>query len=234
VEFATHFEPSAAIGGDYFDILRVDDRRLAIVVADVSGHGLSAGLRMAMIKAALAILVEEEEEPAAILYRLDRLLRRSGQEGPGFVTATLTFLDLAAGRAEIVNAGHPPTYLLRGGSVREILLPGSPLGALGTHYGSTEVDLAPGDALVWLSDGFIEATDADGEVFGYERTVTSLRGSSESPAIVRDRLLESVAHYTEGRAPEDDRTMVVMRFRATTGAAASPRSVASAGRSAAG
>jgi sigma-B regulation protein RsbU (phosphoserine phosphatase) len=233
VEFATHFEPSAAIGGDYFDILHVDERRLAIVVADVSGHGLSAGLRMAMIKAALAILVEEEEGPAAILHRLDRLLRRSGQEGPGFVTATLTFLDLAAGRAEIVNAGHPPTYLLRGGSVREIMLPGSPLGALGSHYGSTEVDLMPGDALVWLSDGFIEATDPDGEVFGYDRTVKSLGGSSASPAIVRDRLLDSVARYTEGSAPEDDRTMVVMRFRAATGAVASPRSVASASRSAA-
>jgi sigma-B regulation protein RsbU (phosphoserine phosphatase) len=233
VEFATHFEPSAAIGGDYFDILRVDARRLAIVVADVSGHGLSAGLRMAMIKAALAILIEEEAEPAAILGRLDRLLRRSGQEGPSFVTATLTFLDLEAGRAEIVNAGHPPTYLLRGGAVREILLPGSPLGALGTQYGSTEIELAPGDALVWLSDGFIEATDPDGEVFGYERTMTSLGGENASPATVRDRLLESVAHYTDGRAPEDDRTLVVMRYRAATAATVPPRSVASAGRSAA-
>ena len=233
VEFATHFEPSAAIGGDYFDILRVDERRLAIVVADVSGHGLSAGLRMAMMKAALTILVEEEEEPATILLRLDRLLRRSGQEGPSFVTATLTFLDLAAGRAEIVNAGHPPTYLLRGGTVREIMLPGSPLGALGNHYGSTEIELAPGDALVWLSDGFIEATDADGEVFGYERTMKSLGGSSASPKAIRDRLLESVAHYTEGRAPEDDRTMVVMRFRATAPLAVDPRSMAAAGRPAA-
>jgi serine phosphatase RsbU (regulator of sigma subunit) len=188
---------------------------------------------MAMIKAALAILIEEEAEPAAILGRLDRLLRRSGQEGPSFVTATLTFLDLEAGRAEIVNAGHPPTYLLRGGTVREILLPGSPLGALGTQYGSTEIELAPGDALVWLSDGFIEATDPDGEVFGYERTMTSLGGENASPATVRDRLLESVAHYTDGRAPEDDRTLVVMRYRATIGATVPPRSVASAGRSAA-
>ena len=114
--------------------------------------------------------------------------------------------------------------------MREILLPGSPLGALGNHYGSTEIDLAPGDALVWLSDGFIEATDPDGEVFGYDRTVTSLGGSTASPATVRDRLLDSVARYTEGRAPEDDRTLVVMRFLAATGTAAP---IASAGRSAA-
>jgi serine phosphatase RsbU (regulator of sigma subunit) len=214
VEFATHFEPSAAIGGDYFDILQVDDRRLAVVVADVSGHGLSAGLRMAMIKAALTILVEEEEEPSAILYRLDRLLRSSGQEARSFVTATLAFLDLETGRLEIVNAGHPPTYLLRGGGVREILLPGSPLGALGTQYGSTEIDLAAGDALVWLSDGFIEATDPDGEVFGYDRTMTSLEGACDTPAVVRDRLLDCVTRHTAGGAPADDRTLVVMRFRA--------------------
>jgi serine phosphatase RsbU (regulator of sigma subunit) len=230
VEFATHFEPSAAIGGDYFDVLQVDPQRLAIVVADVSGHGLSAGLRMAMIKAALAILVEEEEQPETILFRLDRLLRRSGQDGPSFVTATLTFLDLAAGRAEIVNAGHPPTYLLRAGTVREILLPGSPLGALGTQYGSAVIELEPGDALVWLSDGFIEATDPAGEVFGYDRTMSCLRGSA-IPVTVRDRLLESVARYTGGRAPEDDRTLVVMRFRAAA-AAATPRA-AVAGRPAA-
>jgi sigma-B regulation protein RsbU (phosphoserine phosphatase) len=187
---------------------------------------------MAMIKAALSILIEEEEEPSVILARLDRMLRRSGQEGPGFVTATLTFLDLLSGRAQIVNAGHPPTYLLRAGSVREILLPGSPLGALGHNYGSTTLDLAPGDALVWLSDGFIEATDEEGEVFGYERTMSSLGGSIVSPATVRDRLLEHVAHYTGGRAPEDDRTLVVMRFRAAAGFAAQPRA-ASAGRPAA-
>jgi serine phosphatase RsbU (regulator of sigma subunit) len=232
VEFATHFEPSAAIGGDYFDILRVDDRRLAIIVADVSGHGLSAGLRMAMIKAALSILVEEEEEPAAILARLDRLLRSSGHDSGGFVTATLAFLDLAAGRLEIVNAGHPPTYLLRAGGVEEILLPGSPLGALGSDYGSTELELCAGDALVWLSDGFIECTDPAGEVFGYDRTVTSLEGAPTTPAAVRDRLLESVARYTGGRAPEDDRTLVAMRFRGPTSAAAIARIGAS--RSAAG
>ena len=222
VEFATHFEPSAAIGGDYFDILRVDDRRLAIIVADVAGHGLSAGLRMAMIKAALSILVEEEEEPAVILARLDRLLRSSGDGGGSFVTATLAFLDVAAGRLELVNAGHPPTYLLREGEVEEILLPGSPLGALGTQYGTREIDLVAGDTLVWLSDGFIECTDPEGEVFGYDRTMVSLEGAGTTPAVVRDRLLASVARYTAGRAPEDDRTLVVMRYRAARAASGAP------------
>jgi serine phosphatase RsbU (regulator of sigma subunit) len=111
---------------------------------------------------------------------------------------------------------------LRSGRVEEILLPGSPLGALGHCYGSTVLDLVEGDALVWLSDGFIECTDPAGEVFGYDRTMTSLEGLSTTPSEVRDRLLASVASYTDGRAPEDDRTLVVMRFRSAR-AAAGPR-----------
>ena len=67
VEFATLFEPSAAIGGDYFDVLRISEDELAVIIADVSGHGLSSGLRMAMLKAALLILVEETRDPEEIL-----------------------------------------------------------------------------------------------------------------------------------------------------------------------
>ncbi|MDX1384676.1 MAG: SpoIIE family protein phosphatase, partial [Thermoanaerobaculia bacterium] len=211
VEFATHFEPSAAIGGDYFDILRLDHRRMAVVIADVSGHGLSAGLRMAMLKAALSILVEEEHDPEVILRRLDRLVR-SSQEGASFVTATLALFDLEDGHLELVNAGHPPTYVLRRGDVREVLLPGAPLGALGDVYGSTTLHLEPGDSVVWLSDGFIEAVNSEGELFGYDRTLQSLEGGCESASVVRDRLLGDVRSYTSGRPADDDRTLVVMKY----------------------
>ena len=191
VEFATHFEPSAAIGGDYFDILRLDQRRMAVVIADVSGHGLSAGLRMAMVKAALGILVEEEREPQIILERLDRVVR-SSKKGPSFVTATLALLDLVDGRIELVNAGHPPTYILRDGEVNEVMLPGAPLGALGDDYGRATIELQPGDSVVWLSDGFIEAANPSGELFGYERTVECLRGTGRNATMVRDRLLAPI------------------------------------------
>ncbi|HXT19646.1 MAG TPA: HAMP domain-containing protein, partial [Thermoanaerobaculia bacterium] len=91
VELASYFEPSAAIGGDYFDLLKLDDGRLVVVMADVSGHGLSAGLRMAMLKAALVMLVEQKLPAQEVFARLNRLVR----EGHGnigarpLVTATL-------------------------------------------------------------------------------------------------------------------------------------------------
>lgn len=213
VEFATLFEPSAAIGGDYFDILRLDDRRLAVVIADVSGHGLPSGLRMAMLKAALLILVEEGQEPESILERLDHLVRAHGGQR-FFVTATLSLIDLEHGRLDLTNAGHPPTYLLRRGEVQEIALPGTPLGRLGRNYGRGSYPLEPGDLVVWLSDGFIEALGPAGEPFGYERLLAALRGPAASAVAVRTQLLAAVEAHAQGVPADDDRTLVVMHYRA--------------------
>lgn len=211
LDFSTLFEPSAAIGGDYFDILRLDDHRLAVVIADVSGHGLPTGLRMAMLKAALNILVEENKGPDEILRRLDAMVRTEHQRY--FVTCTIAVVDFRAGRLELTNAGHPPTYLIRGGEVTEILLPGAPLGALGNRYGRSTVDLQTGDCVVWLSDGLIEASNQRQEPFGYERLAAVLAGPAGSANEVRDRLLEAVRRHAEGRQADDDRTLVVMHYR---------------------
>ncbi len=211
VEFATHFEPSAAIGGDYFDILRLGPDRLAVVIADVSGHGLPAGLRMAMLKAGLQILADEDLGPQDILRRLDGLVR-SGDSGRVFVTATLAVLDFRSGRLELTNAGHPPVYLVRPAGVEEILLPGSPLGGLGQTYGQRTLTLGPGETLVLLSDGLIEATNPAGDPFGYEAVARVLGGPASSADAVRARLLAAVAAHCAGRPAEDDRTLVVMRY----------------------
>jgi serine phosphatase RsbU (regulator of sigma subunit) len=210
LEFATLFEPSAAIGGDYFDLLRLSETELALVVADVSGHGLSTGLRMAMVKAAVQILVDEGHPPGEIMKRLDQTVR-SG-EGRFFVTATYARIDEREGRVDLVNAGHPPTYRVRRGRVEEILLPGSPLGGLGTNHGTRTLELEDGDLLVWLSDGLIEATDRDSVPFGYDRTVAALAGAADTAAELRDRLLAAIAEHTGGRPGDDDRTLVVMRY----------------------
>jgi HAMP domain-containing protein len=181
VEFATLFEPSAAIGGDYFDVLRLSEREIAVIIADVSGHGLSTGLRMAMLKAALLILIEQTRQPEEILRRLDAVVR-SNAEGRCFVTATLAMFDLRDGRLTLTNAGHPPTYLVRGGRVQEILLPSSPLGGLGQSYARRELTLTRGDVVVWLSDGVFEETNAAGEPFGYDRIETALATAAKPAA----------------------------------------------------
>ena len=222
VEFSTFFEPSAAIGGDYFDILAAGDGRVAVVVADVAGHGLAAGLRMALVKSALTLLVEDRIAAPAILARLHRLLRSKPGER-SFVTASLSVFDPATGRLELTNAGHPPAYVVRStGEVEEILAPGLPLGALGASAGvggaglpgAATARLSPGDAMVWLSDGLIECCDAQGEQFGYDRVRQHLAGAPTSAETLRDRLLHAVRRHTHGLPADDDRTLVVMVYRA--------------------
>lgn len=215
IEFATLFEPSAAIGGDYFDVLRLSETEIAVVIADVSGHGLSTGLRMAMLKAALLILIEETQDPEEILRRLDSVVRNNDDRT--FVTATLAIVDLARGTLRLTNAGHPPTYLIRGRQVQEILLPGSPLGGLGHTYGKSTVPMQPGDLVVWLSDGLIEAAGNDGEPFGYDRVAETLAAGrvGQNATEVRDRLLAAIGGHVGNLPPDDDRTLVVMRYRSS-------------------
>ncbi|MDX1502534.1 MAG: SpoIIE family protein phosphatase [Thermoanaerobaculia bacterium] len=217
LEFATLFEPSAAIGGDYYDILPAADGRLAVVIADVAGHGLPAGLRMAMLKAALSTLIEEGRPPEQIVKRLDAMIGRSG-ERRFLVTATLASIDLSRATIELTNAGHPPTYLLRGGEAREILLPGNPLGALAANYGRATLSLERDDVVVWLSDGLIEATDAHGEPFGYERLRASLAGPPAAASKVLQRLVAAVTGHAGSAPADDDRTVVAMRYRGDAGA----------------
>jgi HAMP domain-containing protein len=212
IEFATLFEPSAAIGGDYFDVLRIAEDELAVIIADVSGHGLSSGLRMAMLKSALLILVEETREPAEILRRLDGVVRSNG-ESRFFVTATLGLFNLKTGVLRLTNAGHPPTYIVRGAQVEEILLPSSPLGGLGHSYASATTTLAPGECAVWLSDGLIEGTNAADEPFGYDSVLQVLAGAPGDSAVsIRNRLLAAVEHHTAGHPAGDDRTLMVLRY----------------------
>jgi len=212
IEFATLFEPSAAIGGDYFDVLRLSEEDLAVIIADVSGHGLSSGLRMAMLKAALLILVEETREPEEILRRLDSVVRSNGGSR-FFVTATLGLFNLKTGALRLTNAGHPPTYIVRGAEVEEILLPSSPLGGLGRSYTSATTTLAAGESAVFLSDGLIEATNAGDEPFGYDSVVRVLAGRpGESAAEILNRLLVAIERHAGGHPAGDDRTLMVLRY----------------------
>jgi serine phosphatase RsbU (regulator of sigma subunit) len=215
VEFATLFEPSAAIGGDYFDVMRLSPHEIVVIIADVSGHGLASGLRMAMLKSALLILVEDTRDPGEILNRLDRVVRNE-PERRYFVTATLGIIDLDTGRMRLLNAGHPPTYRIHGQEVEEIVLPGSALGGLGHSYGRRDVALEPGDLVVWLSDGLIEATNAADEPFGYDQVIEALRPPKDAGVItaasVRDQLLAAVDRHMDGQPPADDRTLVVVRW----------------------
>jgi serine phosphatase RsbU (regulator of sigma subunit) len=214
VSFSAHFEPTASIGGDYYDVFNIDKTRLAVAIGDVSGHGLSTGLVMAMVKAAITTLVEEGAEETSLFHRLNDLVFRS-TERRAFMTLAFTIFDLEKGTIRHTNAGHLYPYLLREGQPpRGIEVPSLPLGVrstINTH--TAEVDLQEGDAIVYLSDGIVEAQDANGEPFGFDQLETLLaRSTDRSPSTIRDEILEAVARHCGTRPADDDRTVMILRF----------------------
>ncbi len=214
VSFSAHFEPTASIGGDYYDVFNLDKTRLAVAIGDVSGHGLSTGLVMAMVKAAMTTLVEEGADETSLFHRLNDLVYRS-TERRAFMTLAFTIFDLERGKIRHTNAGHLYPYLLRNGrSPFAIEVPSLPLGvrsAILTH--TEEVDLAEGDAVVYLSDGIVEAQDENGEPFGFDQLEALLTAAPDrSPTAIRDTILTAVARHSGTRPADDDRTVMVLRF----------------------
>jgi serine phosphatase RsbU (regulator of sigma subunit) len=214
VSFSAHFEPTASIGGDYYDVFNLDKSRLAVAIGDVSGHGLSTGLVMAMVKAAITTLVEEGADETSLFRRLNELVYRS-TERRAFMTLAFTIFDLERGTIRHTNAGHLYPYLLREGQPPfAIEVPSLPLGVRGEVSTRTaEVELKEGDAIVYLSDGIVEAQDENGDPFGFE-TLESLLAAVEdrSPDGIRDTILRAVARHCGSRPADDDRTIMVLRF----------------------
>jgi serine phosphatase RsbU (regulator of sigma subunit) len=214
VSFSAHFEPTASIGGDYYDVFNLDKSRLAVAIGDVSGHGLSTGLVMAMVKAAMTTLVEEGAEEVSLFHRLNELVFRS-TERRAFMTLAFTIFDLERGTIRHTNAGHLYPYLLREGEPAiGIEVPSLPLGVRSEITTRTvEVDLHDGDTIVYLSDGIVEAQDENGEPFGFEALELLLaRADDRSPNAIRDTILHAVARHAGTRPADDDRTVMVLRF----------------------
>lgn len=215
VSFAAHFEPTASIGGDYYDVFNLDKTRLAVAIGDVSGHGLSTGLVMAMVKAAITTLVEEGADETSLFQRLNELVYRS-TERRAFMTLAFTIFDLERGTVRHTNAGHLYPYLVRHGEPGPISIesPSLPLGVradITTH--TVEVELKEGDAVVYLSDGIVEAQDENGDPLGFEQLEHLLAAQSDgSPTTIRDTILEAVARHSGSRPADDDRTVMVVRF----------------------
>jgi serine phosphatase RsbU (regulator of sigma subunit)/predicted membrane protein len=215
VSFSAHFEPTTSIGGDYYDVFNLDKSRLAVAIGDVSGHGLSTGLVMAMVKAAITTLVEEGADETSLFHRLNELVFRS-TERRAFMTLAFTIFDLDRCTIRHTNAGHLYPYLLRRGEQAPISIesPSLPLGVRAnlTTY-AVEMELREGDAVVYLSDGIVEAQDENGEPLGFEQLESLLAAYTDSsPSVIRDAILEAVANHSGTRPADDDRTVMIVKF----------------------
>jgi len=204
------------VGGDYYDYLPIDADRLGIVVADVSGTGVSAALFMASLRGAL-----NEKFPVTLnLGELTAKLNdyvHSSSDSHIFISFFLGVVDRGKHELTYVNAGHnPPLHLDGRGLVRRLESTGLCLGMLGSQtYEERTVPFAPGDILCLYTDGIVEGRTKDKELFGEERLADALRAGSALPAgAIMERVYEAAFDFTGCAEAGDDMTLVVVKRKA--------------------
>lgn len=205
-----YFRPAAEVGGDYFDLFPLERGHLIVAVGDVAGHGLPTGLLMAMVKAAVATLIQEGHRGVEILQRVNHFMLQQPR-GHRMVTLAIADINVREGVAEITNAAHPPVYL-SGSTVREVMLPALPVGYQWRKPPPTErLELEPGSRLIFYSDGLVEAVDEEGEQLGYERLKAFLEKHAElASEELLALLLTELEEHTKGRPLDDDLTLLVI------------------------
>jgi hypothetical protein len=217
VELASVYRPATEVGGDFYDVLALEDGRLALAVGDVAGHGVSSGLVMSMAKSALAVQVTFDPEVAAVLRTLNRTVYQAARRR---LLTTLCYAVLDPVRRELVyaSAGHIFPYVIgAAGQVRPLEALAYPLGVReDLQVEIHRVQLAPGDTVLLLSDGVVEAR-AEGSIdlYGFTRLEASLaRHAGEGPRRLCAAILEEVTAFAGGAPREDDQTLLVARLPA--------------------
>ena len=210
-QIACAWQPAKAVGGDYFDVFPVGEGRLGLCLADVSGKGITAALLMANLQASVKAFAQETITPAALCGRLNGVLCSNIAPGK-FVTFFYGIVDQKTRTMVYENAGHcSPLVVHADGSVE---IPPSVSGVLGLFsewtFQNSEMQLRPGDCLLLLTDGVLEAADKRDEEFGYERlTEVVKRNRSLGAHGLRKKILEEVSAFCDGIF-QDDASLILV------------------------
>lgn len=217
VEAHALMRPAREIGGDFFDALAINDHSLCVAVGDVCGKGLPAALFMVRVITLLRMCVLREQNPAAILPAVNRLLCEANEEFM-FVTLAVALLDIRTGKLTYLNGGHNPPFLALNGQPFKVWQPPmNPLLGVDADvvFSTTELTLQPGDALVLYTDGVSEAENAHHEQFKVERAASALAQAAAGGDVVRmvDHLAEAISNFADGTEQSDDITVLALRYR---------------------
>ena len=214
-ELAGWNQPADQTGGDYFDWQELPDGRLAVSLADVTGHGIGPALVMAACRAYARANFLTDGDPTTVLDHLNQLLFED-LPPERFVTFAVALLDSSGSKLQMLSAGQGPLLVYRAatGETQNLEAQGIPLGLMpGIKYGlAIELSLGPGDMFVMVTDGFYEWENPQGEDFGLARLQKVIRESCDySPEEVIQRLHSAVISFCQGTKQMDDLTAVVLK-----------------------
>ena len=217
IHLAAQYVPMASVAGDFYDFIRVDEKRLGILVADVSGHGVPASLISSMVKIAFSSQLPHAGDPARVLAGINRVL--CGKLESDFVTAGYLYIDTEKQGVTYAGAGHPPLFLWRGSEqkIYEYREKGIVLGQFeDAKYQNIELDLKSGDRFFLYTDGIIEASNAAGEFFGWDLFKDFIASRASLPVgQFADDLIQRVTDWSGKKSQEsldDDLTLVIADF----------------------
>lgn len=204
--FFDFYEPANQVGGDYYDYVELPGGRIAVVIGDVSGKGVSAALLMAKLSGEVRYCLASEPTAAAAVSRINASFSGSGWQDR-FVTFVLAVLDSERHELTLVNAGHMPPLLRHSQGIVEPIgsdESGLPLGVDATfQYEQCTRPIAPGDFLTLFTDGISEAMNSENELYGLGRLRDQLAASAPVASLGR-LILDDVKRFVGGRAQSDD------------------------------
>ncbi len=216
IDIYATMNPAKEVGGDFYDFFMVDERHLAIVMADVSGKGVPAALFMVIGKTLIKDHTQSGKDLGEVFTEVNELLCESNSEGL-FITAFEGVLDLVNGEFRFVNAGHEIPYICKKGGKFEPhkIRAGFVLAGMeGMRYKCGEMQLDVGDKIFQYTDGVTEATNAQNELYGMDR-LTAILGENSAlpPADLLPKIKEDIDKFV-GEAPQfDDITMLCLEYK---------------------
>jgi sigma-B regulation protein RsbU (phosphoserine phosphatase) len=218
LRFAHRYIPASTLGGDFFHITQLSDAKCGVLVCDVMGHGVRAGLITALIRGVIEELAERAKDPAKVLaeinHSLTPILEKTGQ--PIFATAFFGVIDIVSQTLTYANAGHPPPFVLRRDE-REVsrLVAADPEPATGLVenfvYTKYTTPFRTGDGLLGFTDGLFEAADSSDQMFGEDRLreLVTQQLALTGPALL-DRIVGDIQAFTGHTSFEDDLCVVAV------------------------
>ena len=216
IEISGHCHPAANVGGDYYDYLLLEDGKLGMIIADVTGHGFYSGLFVAMAKSCLHTQVTIDYTPEKVMEAMNRTVSMSIISGM-LMTCCYVLIDSTHNLLTYSNAGHsyPYHYSQSSNRLEQLVSTDTLLGVPGLEkstFKKQQKRWEKGDLLVLYSDGIIEAKDASGEMFEYNRfEEIILENTDKSPAYIKGAILQALSRHCKGMAQSDDITLVVVK-----------------------
>jgi serine phosphatase RsbU (regulator of sigma subunit) len=215
-EFAAYYQPARMVGGDLYDFIPLpqDPARLNIVIADVTGKGVPAALFMALSRTVLRVESMYNQSPAEVLRSANRYIVEDSRSRL-FLSISLATLDTSNGRLTFANGGHDrPLWLRKStGAIQPLTAAGLLLGVFpDIVLTNNEIEMAPGDYLIFYTDGVTEAQNEQGDFFDQERlreTITAGLGASAQQLL--EAIVTAVEQFTGPTPQADDLTLVVVK-----------------------